>query len=67
VILHEWNNNNSEWGFSVFFEKGTESCFFLKNPKKQKSQVGCFFKKPGFFSTLLGEYCHSLPPYITTA
>jgi len=37
VILHGWNKNNSEWGFSVFFEKRTKSCFF------SKTQVGCFF------------------------
>ena len=25
-----WNKNNSEWGFSVFFEKRTKPCFFKK-------------------------------------
>jgi len=51
-----WNKNNSEWVFSVFFEKRTQSCFILKNlknpsffEKKQKKQVCWFFwKKRGY-------------------
>ena len=48
-----WNKNNSEWGFSVFFEKRTKSFFFLKNQKnvflkKNKKQVEwVFWKKTG--------------------
>jgi len=37
------DKNDSEWGFYVFFEKRTKSCFFSKNP--------VFFKNISF-STL---------------
>jgi len=28
-----WNKNNSDWGFSVFFEKRTKSCLLKKTKK----------------------------------
>jgi len=37
--IARWNKNNPECGFSVFFEKRTKSCFFLKNSKKLFSQL----------------------------
>ena len=53
-----WNENKSEWGFSVFLKRWIKSCFFLKNPKKRcfrknkKAGGLSFLKKNGFFSTL---------------
>jgi len=65
------NKNNSEWDFSVFFEKRTKSCFFLKKEKKQfffkktKNPGELFFlKKPRFFSTLIADG-HSLRWYVS--
>jgi len=44
------NANNTEWGFYVFLNN--KNLFLFKTPKKrvkkQKAQVGCFFKKNGF-------------------
>ena len=49
------NENNSEWGFCVFFEK-TKTCFIKKTDLKKPRRV-CFFKlrvflKPDYRSIL---------------
>jgi len=37
-----WNKNNSEWGFTAFFQKMNKILFLFK---KQKKHVGCILSK----------------------